>query len=150
MWRSDNLGIGLISLGLLLLAIEILVLGFSTFVLFFVGGAALITGILIQFGIVPDTALNATLFVSLFTAVLAVFLWKPLKNMQKDVDPKKASNDMIGHQFILAADTSAEQPAIYQYSGINWRLVSEQPIASGTKVEVIAVDVGQITIKPCA
>ena len=57
---------------------------------------------------------------------------------------------MIGHQFILAADTSAEQPAIYQYSGINWRLVSEQPIASGTKVEVIAVDVGQITIKPCA
>ena len=93
MWLSDNLGIGLISVGLILLVIEIAVLGFSTFVLFFVGGAAVITGLLMQIGVVEDTNLNATLYVSLFTALLAAFLWKPLKNMQKDVDPKKASND---------------------------------------------------------
>ncbi|WP_158772345.1 NfeD family protein [Paraglaciecola sp. L1A13] len=149
MWLSDNLGIGLISVGLILLVIEIAVLGFSTFVLFFVGGAAVITGLLMQMGVVEDTNLNATLYVSLFTALLAVFLWKPLKNMQKDVDPKKASNDLIGLTFILATEISAEKPGVHRYSGINWRLVSEDPIASGTKVEVIAVDVGQFTIKPC-
>ena len=149
MWLSDNLGIGLISVGLILLVIEIAVLGFSTFVLFFVGGAAVITGLLMQIGVVEDTNLNATLYVSLFTALLAAFLWKPLKNMQKDVDPKKASNDLIGLTFSLATDISAEKPGVHRYSGINWRLVSEYPIASGTKVEVIAVDVGQFTIKPC-
>tara|TARA_R110000737_G_scaffold56061_5_gene80092 strand:- start:2109 stop:2561 length:453 start_codon:yes stop_codon:yes gene_type:complete len=149
MWLSDNLGIGLISVGLILLVIEIAVLGFSTFVLFFVGGAAVITGLLMQMGVVEDTNLNATLYVSLFTALLAVFLWKPLKNMQKDVDPKKASNDLIGLTFIVATDISAEKPGMHRYSGINWRVVSQDPIASGTKVEVIAVDVGQFTIKPC-
>ena len=149
MWLSDNLGIGLISVGLILLVIEIAVLGFSTFVLFFVGGAAVITGLLMQIGVVEDTNLNATLYVSLFTALLAVFLWKPLKNMQKDVDPKKASNDLIGLTFIVATDISAEKPGMHRYSGINWRVVSQDPIASGTKVEVIAVDVGQFTIKPC-
>ncbi|WP_339773629.1 NfeD family protein [uncultured Paraglaciecola sp.] len=149
MWLSDNLGIGLISVGLILLVIEIAVLGFSTFVLFFVGGAAVITGLLMQMGVVEDTNLNATLYVSLFTALLAVFLWKPLKNMQKDVDPKKASNDLIGLTFIVAADISAEKTGMHRYSGINWRVVSQDPIASGTKVEVIAVDVGQFTIKPC-
>ena len=149
MWLSDNLGIGLISVGLILLVIEIAVLGFSTFVLFFVGGAAVITGLLMQMGVVEDTNLNATLYVSLFTALLAVFLWKPLKNMQKDVDPKKASNDLIGLTFIVATDISAERPGMHRYSGINWRVVSQDPIASGTKVEVIAVDVGQFTIKPC-
>tara|TARA_R110000764_G_scaffold148185_1_gene236105 strand:- start:130 stop:582 length:453 start_codon:yes stop_codon:yes gene_type:complete len=149
MWLSDNLGIGLISVGLILLVIEIAVLGFSTFVLFFVGGAAVITGLLMQMGVVEATNLNATLYVSLFTALLAVFLWKPLKNMQKDVDPKKASNDLIGLTFIVAADISAEKTGMHRYSGINWRVVSQDPIASGTKVEVIAVDVGQFTIKPC-
>tara|TARA_R110002153_G_scaffold11692_7_gene45068 strand:- start:1085 stop:1537 length:453 start_codon:yes stop_codon:yes gene_type:complete len=149
MWLSDNLGIGLISVGLILLVIEIAVLGFSTFVLFFVGGAAVITGLLMQMGVVEATNLNATLYVSLFTALLAVFLWKPLKNMQKDVDPKKASNDLIGLTFIVATDISAERPGMHRYSGINWRVVSQDPIASGTKVEVIAVDVGQFTIKPC-
>ncbi|WP_166422809.1 NfeD family protein [Paraglaciecola sp. 20A4] len=149
MWLSDNLGIGLISVGLILLVIEIAVLGFSTFVLFFVGGAAVITGLLMQIGVVEDTNLNATLYVSLFTALLAAFLWKPLKNMQKDVDPKKASNDLIGLTFMVATDISAERPGMHRYSGINWRVVSQDPIASGTQVEVIAVDVGQFTIKPC-
>ena len=149
MWLSDNLGIGLFSLGLLLLAIEILVLGFSTFVLFFVGGAALLTGLLIQIGLIGDTALNASLFVSFFTALLALFLWKPLKNMQQDVDRKKPSSDLIGHSFVLASDISPAQPGVYQYSGIKWRLVSAQPITSGSKVQVIAVEVGQFTIEAC-
>ena len=49
----------------------------------------------------------------------------------------------------MTADISAEKTGMHRYSGINWRVVSQDPIASGTKVEVIAVDVGQFTIKPC-
>ena len=40
----------LIVVGLILLAIEVLVLGFSTFVLFFIGIGTIITGILMLFG----------------------------------------------------------------------------------------------------
>ena len=43
-WVTANMAESLIIVGLLLLAIEIAVLGFSTFVLFFVGLAAVLTG----------------------------------------------------------------------------------------------------------
>ncbi|MFT5811071.1 MAG: hypothetical protein ACI9KM_001835, partial [Rubritalea sp.] len=43
-WLSNNLAQSLIIAGLALLVIEVVVLGFSTFVLFFVGLAAVITG----------------------------------------------------------------------------------------------------------
>ena len=43
-WISNNLSESLIMAGLALLVIEVVILGFSTFVLFFVGLAALIAG----------------------------------------------------------------------------------------------------------
>ena len=52
-WINDNLSESLIIVGLALLVIEVVVLGFSTFVLFFVGLAAVVAGGLMAVGVVP-------------------------------------------------------------------------------------------------
>lgn len=149
MWLTDNLAQSLIGLGLLLLAIEVLILGFATFVLFFVGLGALISGILIYLQIVPASLTAALLSVAISTALLTLTLWRPLKNLQGKVETKKVSNDLIGHRFITTEHISGEHQPLYHYSGINWRLISKQPIAPGTEVEVVEVAVGQFTVKSC-
>lgn len=149
MWLTDNLAQSLIAIGLLLLAIEILVLGFATFVLFFVGLAALISGALIYIGVVPDTVSGALLSVGVSTVLFAVVLWKPLKNLQAKVETKKVTSDLVGHRFTLKSDISPDQQPNYHYSGINWRLTSEQVLAAGTEVEVVDVTVGQFKVRAC-
>jgi len=137
----------LIIVGLLLLAIEIAVLGFSTFVLFFVGLAAVLTGGLLYVGLIPDSMLSALLSIGVLTALSATLLWKPLKNMQKDVDTKKASSDLIGHRFVLTEEVSLTANPVYRYSGIDWKLKSNQPLNAQALVEVTDVEVGVFTVK---
>ncbi len=145
-WMLNNLPEALLLLGILLLAIEVLVLGFSTFVLFFVGIAAILTSGLLFFGLIPDSLTSATLSLGIITAVCALLLWKPLKQSQNNVDTNKAKNDLVGHSFVLTDAVSETQHPTYRYSGIDWKLTSSQAIAAGTKVEVIAVEVGQFTV----
>lgn len=144
---TNNLAEGLVVIGLALLAIEIGVLGFSTFVLFFVGCGCVFSGFLMYLGFLPDTMLAALLSVSIFTAITAVFAWKPLRNMQNDVETKRADSDLVGHSFVLEQDVSPTEPPVYRYSGIEWTLVSETQIAKGTQVEVTQTDVGVFHIK---
>lgn len=145
---SNHLIESLIIVGLVLLSIEILVLGFSTFVLFFVGIAALMTGVLMYAEFIPETLMSAVLSVAIITAVDAVLLWKPLKNMQTKVDKKVAESDLIGHSFTLETDVGPNQPGSYHYSGINWKLVSTKAIGAGTKVKVVRIEVGAFFIEP--
>lgn len=146
-WAFNNLAESLLILGILLLVIEVVVLGFSTFVLFFVGCAAVVTSVLLYLGLVPDTSLAALLSTGVWTGLLAIFLWKPLKNMQTKVDNTKAKGDLVGHSFILTEDTSPELTPAYRYSGIDWKLNASEHIAAGTKVEVIEANVGVFHIK---
>jgi membrane protein implicated in regulation of membrane protease activity len=145
-WVLANLTETLLIIGIVLLVIEILVLGFSTFVLFFVGIAALITSLLIAFGLIPETLVGAAFSVGLLTALSAALLWKPLRKSQNKVDTSKVKSDLVGHSFILTAAVSPSQNPLYRYSGIDWKLVSQQPLAAGTNVEVVAADVGVFTI----
>ncbi|MFQ3235534.1 MAG: hypothetical protein ACI9C4_001093 [Paraglaciecola sp.] len=149
MWLTDNLAQSLIALGLIMLAMEILIFGFATFVLFFVGLAAVISGALIYMGVVPDTMSGALLSVGLGTVLLAAVLWQPLKNLQTKVDTKKVTNDLVGHTFTLRVDISPHQQSVYHYSGIDWRLTSDQVLTAGTEVEVVEVEVGQFKVKAC-
>jgi membrane protein implicated in regulation of membrane protease activity len=149
MWLTDNLAQSLIVLGLIMLAMEILIFGFATFVLFFVGLAAVISGALIYMGVVPDTMSGALLSVGLGTVLLAAVLWQPLKNLQTKVDTKKVTNDLVGHTFTLRVDISPHQQSVYHYSGIDWRLTSDQVLTAGTEVEVVEVEVGQFKVKAC-
>ena len=147
-WIIDNLAQSLAIVGLLLLAIEIVVLGFSTFVLFFVGVAALLTSVAMYLHILPDSLTTALLSLGVLTTLEVIFLWKPLKKMQAKVDPTKAKGDLVGHSFVLSETVSASINPGYHYSGINWKLVSESELSPGTTVEVTDVEVGVFHIQP--
>ena len=147
-WFTENLAEGLVIIGLILLIIEILILGFATFFLFFVGVASILTGAIMYFGMLEATHFNAMISVSISTALLAIFLWKPLKSMQNEVDVENAKNDLMGHEFRCPSDISEEQPGEYHFSGINWKVTSQTPISKGTKVRVIETQVGELEVEP--
>lgn len=144
---TNNLAESLFVAGLILLVIEVVVLGFSTFVLFFVGLAAMLTGALLYVGVLPDNVLSAMLSTGVLTLIAAGILWKPLKRMQSDVGSKKVKSDFIDHQFILQEPASPTLSPKYHYSGIDWVLICEEPIEAGTKVEVTEAEVGKLHIK---
>ena len=146
-WVLNNLAESLLILGIVLLAIEIVVLGFSSFVLFFVGCAAMVTAGLLYVGIIPDTMLAAMFSTGLLTALSAFLLWKPLKSMQTNVDTSKVKSDLVGHRFILVEDVTPKLTPKYHYSGINWKLITTVNLVAGTRVEIIQVDVGKFHIK---
>ncbi|MFA3792855.1 NfeD family protein [Aliiglaciecola sp. SL4] len=139
---TNNLAESLIVLGLVMLAIEIAILGFATFILFFVGVASVLAGSLMYIGMIPDTLMSATLTVGILTAVSAALLWKPLKNIQQNVDKRPAQSDLIGHRFLLQENVSITENPYYNYSGIQWQLKSAQPISAGSVVKVIKAEVG--------
>ena len=146
-WINDNLSESLIIAGLALLVIEVLVLGFSTFVLFFVGLAAVVAGGLMAFGVVPDSMLSALSSLGVLTALSALLLWRPLKSMQGKVESKKVTSDLVGHSFILNEAVSMTKNPTYRYSGIEWSLSSEQELSAGTLVEVTGVAVGAFIVR---
>ena len=146
-WISNNLSEFLIMAGLALLVIEVVVLGFSTFVLFFVGLAAVVAGGLMTIGVVPDSMLSALFSVGVLTALSAMLLWRPLKSMQSNVESKKVTSDLVGHSFILADAVSMTKNPVYRYSGIDWNLSSEQELSAGTLVKVTGVAVGKFIVQ---
>jgi membrane protein implicated in regulation of membrane protease activity len=146
-WVSNNLAESLIIVGLALLVVEVVVLGFSTFVLFFVGLATVITGGLMSTAILPDSMLAALSSIGVLTALLAILLWRPLKSMQNNVERKKVTSDLVGHSFILNDAVSMSSNPVYRYSGIDWQLSSEQVLSAGTLVEVTGVAVGKFIIQ---
>ncbi|WP_191603409.1 NfeD family protein [Marinomonas algicola] len=144
---TNNLAQSFFVVGLILLVIEVAVLGFSTFVLFFVGLAALVTGVLLYSNLLPNSVLSAMLSTGVLTLLAAAVLWRPLKKMQSGVSPKKAQGDLVGHRFILQEDVSPTQLSMYHYSGVNWKLLSVTFISAGTRVEVTDAEVGAFHIK---
>ena len=146
-WILNNLTESMLIVGILLLVVEVAVLGFATFVLFFVGCAAVVTSGLLYTDIIPETIMSALLSAGILTALFAAVLWKPLKNLQTQVDTTKAKSDLIGHQFVLVEDVAPGVSPVYRYSGIDWQLKSEQQIVAGTKVEVTETTVGVFHIK---
>ena len=146
-WISNNLSEILIMAGLALLVIEVVVLGFSTFVLFFVGLAAMAVGGLITVGVVPNSMLSALSSLGVLTAFLAMLLWRPLKSIQGNVERKKVTSDLVGHTFILNETVSESKNPVYRYSGIDWNLSSQQELSAGTLVEVTGVTVGTFIVQ---
>ena len=144
---ANNLAQSLFIVGLILLVIEVTVLGFSTFVLFFVGLAAMATGALLYFEILPNSLLSASFSTGIITLVTAFVLWKPLKRMQSKVSTKKAKSEFTDHQFFLTEPVSPTLSPKYHYSGVEWSLVSEELIEAGTKVEIVEAEVGKLHIK---
>ncbi|NVK54325.1 MAG: NfeD family protein [Alteromonadaceae bacterium] len=147
-WINDNITTALVVAGLLLLTIEVAVLGFATFVLFFVGIAALVTALVFYLGFMEPTYLNAFFSCAFFTAIAAVALYKPLKTMQQKVDKKSVTGDFTGLRFRLTENIGPTAPGKHTYSGITWKVQSNQSIQAGTEVEVVNADVGTFYVEP--
>lgn len=144
---SSHLSETLIVLGLILLAIEILVLGFSTFVLFFIGIGAIIAGILMAIAILPDTFLSSLLATAIISSIVALISWQPMKRMQGKVESNQIENDMIGHQFVLSNDLTPGKTVTHHYSGIDWQVKANEELLTGTNVKIIGMEVGLLTVE---
>lgn len=144
---AEHLTQSLIVLGLGMLIIDVVLLGFATFVLTFVGAAMLITGSLIGLGILPADPMMALFSITILTALLAAGLWQPLKKLQNKNGQTRIDNDFAEHEFTLAEDVDRQGNSRYVYSGIQWRLKSEQPITKGSTVKVVRSEVGVLWVE---
>lgn len=143
---AQNLSESLIIAGIALLIIEVAILGFATFVLFFMGCSMIITGVLMLIGVLDATYITAFWSNALVTAILAALLWKPLKKSQQNSDADKETPTTIDHQFVLEDDADAQGLTHHQYSGIQWKVKSQQPLTKGTLVKVVRAEVGALWV----
>ena len=120
-------------IGGLSLVLELTLLGMGGPLLFF-GIAAFITGALSGRGVISGW--EAEIFsLGVITALLAVVLWKPLKNFQNSGGGSDNSSDMIGRDVPAATDITRSSGKI-RYSGIDWNA----RLSSDTGVETIAAE----------
>ena len=139
--------------GFAILILEITLLGLATGVLLFVGLGALATGLLMQFGILPETWLAGLSGFGISSGVITVLLWRPLKRLQGGKAPRQdRSSDLIGLEFVLAQNIDKQMPGKTRYSGVDWRVeiapdTDTLSIAAGQRVVVTSVDAGVFRVK---
>jgi membrane protein implicated in regulation of membrane protease activity len=144
---AQNLSQSLIVAGIALLIIEVAILGFATFVLFFMGCSMVITGLLMLFGILDATYITAFWSNAVVTGILAALLWQPLKRSQQSSGADKETPTTISHQFVLEHDVDSQGSTHHKYSGIKWKVKSQQPLVKGTMVKVVKADVGALWVE---
>ncbi len=138
--------------GFAMLAIEV-VTGFTTGVFLFGGLGALTTGLLMSFGVLPETWIAGVACTGISSGIITTLLWKPLKNLQnRGPAEKDNSSDMIGHEFVVDNDITMNQPGSTNYSGISWKVEIDRDagidtIAAGQRVSVSSVEVGVFKVK---
>lgn len=144
---TNNLPEALMILGVLALIIEVAVLGMSTFILLFLGMSLFTSGLMMNFNLLDDSLTTALWSNTLITAGFALFLWKPLKRMQNNVDKKGVQSDFAELDFVLADDVDENGLTMHLYSGISWKLKSTQPLSAGTHVKVVKKEVGTMWVE---
>ena len=134
-------------LGFTMLVIEV-VTGFTTGVFLFGGLGALTTGLLMSFGVLPETWIAGVSSTGISSGVITALLWRPLKNLQGNRPIEKDnSSDLIGHEFIVDSDITRNEPGSTHYSGISWKVEIDKDagidtIETGQRVKVSSVEVG--------
>ena len=98
--------------------LELSVLGLSGPLLFF-AMASLVTALFISFGLLSGWEVEF-FTTAVLTGLIALFLWRPLKNFQNSGGGTDTSSDMISRVVPASKDITAEGGAI-RYSGINWQ-----------------------------
>ena len=143
-----------ITLGFILLALEVLVFGFTTIVMFFAGLGAITAGLLMQFGVLPETWIAGISCFGISTGIYSVLLWKPMHRIQANSSPQEEqSSDLIGYEFVLEQDITPLQPGETRYSGISWKVEIDkdagvESITAGQRVTVTSLDAGLFRVKP--
>lgn len=142
----EYLAQGFIILGIILITVEVLVLGLSTFVLLFAGVAMILSGTLMVSNLIETSWIWAFSTTTSFTLLLSLLFWKPLKAMQNKVEVTESKTEFSDKQFVLEQDVDIKGEAQYQYSGIQWQLKSQQPINKGELVKVDKIEVGVLWV----
>jgi membrane protein implicated in regulation of membrane protease activity len=141
--------------GFIMLSAEVLLFGFTTIILLFAGLGALLTGLLMMSGLLPETWIAGTAGFGITTGIVSTLLWKPLKSMQDDshVSPRQQSSDLIGHEFVLQQTVTTLQPGTHRYSGVDWKVEIDadagvDSLEAGRHVTVSSVDAGIFRVRP--
>lgn len=140
-------------IGFLMLVIEVLT-GFTAGVFLFAGLGALTTGLLMAFGVLPETWIAGVACTGIGSGIIASLLWKPLRKLQGDRPVgKDNSSDLIGHEFVVNSIITTTNPGSTDYSGITWKVVIDKDagvdaIQAGQRVSVTSVEVGEFKVKP--
>ncbi|MCY7294890.1 NfeD family protein [Alteromonas sp. a30] len=145
---SDDLAQNLAIVGMVLLIIEVAILGFSTFFLTFLGLSLLTSSLFMYWELIPTDWVSALLANAVLTTLYAALMWKPLKRMQEAKAERNIHNDFAEITFTLEQDVTPDSSYSYEYSGVHWRLKSQQPLKQGTQVKVVKKDVGVFWIEP--
>ncbi len=145
----------LVVAGIVLIILEMAVFGFSTLFLLFLACGCFITALLLSLGMIPGEWLSVMLSVALTTAVSAVALWKPLRRLQGQQQSRDSQPNLItGLEFTLPAPLAPGEAIEYAYSGITWKVYSQDAEAGalpvGTPVRVVKASVGKLFVVPCA
>ncbi len=138
----------LIVAGVVTLVIEVAILGFATFIFSFVGLALLASGLAMSLGWLDINVKSALWSVLVLTLGFAVVLWKPLKQWQNKPVSQQTASDFAQLSFVLEqpVDKDSEQ-VFYAYSGVQWKLKSEQSLSKGQRVKVVKTQVGVMWIE---
>ncbi|QTH73645.1 NfeD family protein [Pseudoalteromonas xiamenensis] len=148
-WFTENLWESIAIIGIVALCIEILVFGFATFILLFLGLSCLISALSMYLGLVNESWEVALTFNAVVTVVLALLLWKPLERMQNKQDLTAVKSDFANIEFQLVEDVEPNSDNVtFSYSGISWKLKSTQPLLKGQFVRVTKKDVGIFWVMP--
>lgn len=137
----------LIALGIIALTIEVAILGFSTFILFFIGLSLIITGSAMWLELLPDTMTSILLSNAIVSFLLSLLLWSPLKKMQESSDKKEVKSDFDGIRFVIEEEVSLTSKVKHSHSGIDWLVKSRETIPAGSEVEVTKAEVGVLWVK---
>ncbi|MFV2057724.1 MAG: NfeD family protein [Thiohalomonadales bacterium] len=139
-------------LGFVMLIIEV-VTGFTTGVFLFAGLGALTSGILMSFGILPETWIAGVSCTGISTGIITALLWKPLKKLQGNRPKQKDnSSDFVGYEFVVQSDITLLNPGTTDYSGISWKVEIDKDagvdtIEAGQRASVSSVEVGVFKVK---
>lgn len=130
--------------------IELTVLGMSGPLLFF-AIACVFTALLIHFNLLSSWE-SQVLSVGILTALITVFLWKPLKQFQNSGGGADTSSDMIGKEVPSSSEITHVDGHI-RFSGIDWnaRLESDCPmdsVKSNTSCVITGVEGNVMLVKP--
>ena len=142
------------TLGFILLTVEVLVLSMASGILFFLGIGALLTGLLMGLGVLPETWTAGIAGFGVSSIIITALLWKPLKRMQASpVGKREHSSDFIGLEFVIADELTRERAGKHRYSGVEWRVEIDtdagiDTIPAGATVVVASVDAGKLRVKP--
>lgn len=146
-WIIENPGQSLVTIGIVLLIVEMLLLGFSTFILTFVGLSTIVTGIAIAIGLLPSDLLTILVSNAVLASVFALLLWKPLKQFQNRQDTHAVKNDLIGLEFVLPDSIGPSTSCKHRLSGVEWQVKSATEISAETSVTIVKTDVGVLWVE---